>query len=243
MIDKYPAVYLKACLGSNGRSVMRVRKAGDSSFEYDHFRLRLVRKRTDDLYHVLEAADRYMRNKAYIIQQGIDVLTYEGNKVDVRVLVQKDGYGKWRITNMPVRIAVDDCPVTSTKSGSNVYRFDEAFLNILELDPEQVKCIKKNIYKLISTTVNTIEKEYGYFGELGIDVAIDKNYGVWFLESNSKPAKDTIIKSGSAEDIQNAFLSPFKYARYLSSFGYMGNEAEDPSYHRHPVPPEVQNRD
>lgn len=223
MIDKYSTIYLKACIGSNGRNVIRVKKVNKSSYEYDHFRSKLIRENTDNLSDVSKAAEEYMHNREYIIQQGIDVLTYQDNKVDVRVLVQKDGSGKWRITNMPVRIAVDNSPVTSTKSGSNVYKFDDAFLNIFKLDYEQVKSIKKSIYELIYTAVNTIEKEFGPFGELGIDVAIDKNYGLWFLESNSKPAKDTIIKSGSEEDIRSAFLPPFEYARYLSGFGYMDN--------------------
>lgn len=220
MIDKYSTVYLKACLGSNGKSVMRVSKFGDSSYEYDCFKLKLIREDTDYLSNVLTAAGNYLENKKFIIQQGIDALIYRGNKVDVRVLVQKDGRGKWAITSMPVRIAVDNCPVTSTKSGSNVYKFDDAFLNLFKLEAEQVGAIKKKIYRLIDTAVSTIEKEYGTFGELGIDVAIDKNYDLWFIESNSKPAKDTIIKSGSEEDIENAFLPPYKYARYLSGFGY-----------------------
>jgi hypothetical protein len=119
---------------------------------------------------------------------------------------------------MPVRIAVDNCPVTSTKSGSNVYKFDDAFQNILKVDPLEIKDIKRNIQKLICTAVSTIEEEYGTFGELGIDVAIDRDYNIWFIESNSKPAKDTIIKSGSQEDVESAFLPPFKYAKYLSGF-------------------------
>lgn len=218
MMDKYKTLYIKACIGSNGRSVMRVRNTGSSEYEYDHFRGKLIRKTVESLQEVLEAAKNFMGSRDFIIQQGIDAFTYKDNKVDIRVLVQRNGTGQWQITSMPVRIAANNSPVTSTKSGSTVYKFDDAFKNVLGFTAEQVQTLKKDVFKLIQTAVDTIEEEYGPFAELGIDVAIDKDLNVWFLEANSKPAKDTIIKSGSQQDVERAFLPPFQYARYITGF-------------------------
>lgn len=119
---------------------------------------------------------------------------------------------------MPTRIAVNDCAVTSTRSGSKVYRFEDAFNNILELDLQKIEGIKSDIERLIYTAIDTLEKEYGTFGELGIDVAIDKNLKPWFIESNAKPAKDTILISGTRADIERSFRIPFEYCKFLTGF-------------------------
>lgn len=218
MIDNHSTVYLKMCTGSNGKGVIRVRKQGSSQYEYSYFKDTIVQGSVRTLDELVAIATNLMGNRDFIIQQGIDVLTYADNKVDLRVLVQRNRRGEWQITSMPVRIAVNDCAVTSTKSGSKVYTFDHAFNNILKFSQLQVESFKSGINSLIFTAVNTLEKEYGRFGELGIDVAIDKNGKLWFIESNAKPAKDTILIAGPRADIENSFRLPFEYCKYLTGF-------------------------
>ena len=218
ILRKHPAVYLKMRTGSNGKGIIRVRKQPDLLYEYSYFKDRIVQGYVNSLEELILVARDLMNNRSFIIQQGIDVLTHQGNKVDVRVLVQRDEKGIWQITSMPTRIAVNDCAVTSTRSGSKVYRFEDAFNNILEFYPRKVEGIKSDIERLIYTATNTLEKEYGTFGELGIDVAIDKNLKLWFIESNAKPAKDTILISGTRADIEKSFRIPFEYCKFLTGF-------------------------
>lgn len=218
MVDKYPTVYLKMCTGNNGKGVIRVRKESSLQYEYSYYKEGIVRGDVHSLDELIDIANKLMDNRSFIIQQGIDVLTYQNNKVDIRVLVQRDGRGVWRNTSMPVRIAVNDCAVTSTRSGSKVYPFEEAFCKILKFGRQQVESIKSDICKLISTAVNTLELEYGTFGELGIDVAVDKDQKLWFIESNAKPAKDTILIAGPRADIVKSFRLPFEYCKYLTGF-------------------------
>lgn len=227
MLDRYSSVYLKMRTGSNGKGVIRVRKQSGSLYEYSYFKDNIVRGNVYSLEELVRIADDLMDNRGFIIQQGIDVLTYQNNKVDFRVLVQRDGSGQWQITSMPVRIAVNDCAVTSTRSGSKVYQFDDAFYNILGFSQQKIENIKSDIHKLIFTAINTLEKEYGTFGELGIDVAIDKNQKLWFIESNAKPAKDTILIAGPKADIEKSFRLPFEYCKYLTGFQVECNEVEE----------------
>lgn len=218
MTEKYDVVYLKSCTGSNGREVIRVRKLDSSMYEYDYYKRGVVKKKTDSLYDIARAARRLMSERSFIVQQGLESLTHNGNKVDLRALVQRNHEGTWALTCLPVRIAVDDCPVTSTKSGSNVYKFEEAFTEILGFSSKQTDEVKKKIVKLLFAAIDAIQEEYGTFGELGIDILIDNDLNPWFIESNSKPAKDTIIKSGTPEDIEKAYKQPFEYSKYLSGF-------------------------
>lgn len=218
MIRKHGTIYLKMCNGSNGKGVIRVRKRDSSQYEYSFFKDRITEGTVDSLTGLVDIAANLMNDKRFIIQQGIDVIMYQQNKVDMRVLVQRDADGKWQITSMPVRFAVNNCAITSTRSGSKVYTFEEAFLNVLKYEGSRVNNLKAAIFDLIRLSVGAIEKEYGTFGELGIDVAIDKNGKLWFIEANAKPAKDTILIAGPREDINRAFMLPFEYSKYLTEF-------------------------
>ncbi len=218
MLSKYDVIYLKMRTGSNGKGIIRVRRQSDSTYEYSYFKEKIVHGYAKSLEELILVAKNLMNNRSFILQQGIDVLTYLGNKVDIRVLVQRDGKGIWQIISMPTRIAVNDCAVTSTKSGSKVYPFEDAFKNILGFDQQKTEEIKSGIERLIHTATDTLEKEYGTFGELGIDVAIDKKMKLWFIESNAKPAKDTILLSGTRAEIEKSFGTPFEYCKFLTGF-------------------------
>lgn len=218
MLRKHGTIYLKKCNGSNGKGVIRVRKRDSSKYEYSFFKDQVTEGAVDSLPDIIDVAMNLMCDKRFIIQQGIDVITYQQNKVDMRVLVQRNADGKWQITSMPVRFAVNNCAITSTRSGSKVFTFEEAFLNVLKYEDSRVNNLKAAIFDLIRLSVGAIEKEYGTFGELGIDVAIDKNGKLWFIEANAKPAKDTIMIAGPREDIKKAFILPFEYSKYLAKF-------------------------
>lgn len=218
MLDEYNTVYLKKCTGSNGRGVIRVRKQDEGVYEYSYFKENVIKGVTQSVKELIEETNNLMNDKSFIIQEGIDVLTYQDNKVDLRVLVQRDGMGVWRITSIPVRIAVNDCAVTSTKSGSKVYQFDIALRDILGFSNDETEKLKSDIRSMMRTIVRVLEAEYGTFGELGIDVAIDKKNKLWFIESNAKPAKDTILIAGPESDINDSFRLPFEYAKFLTGF-------------------------
>jgi glutathione synthase/RimK-type ligase-like ATP-grasp enzyme len=72
-----------------------------------------------------------------------------------------------------------------------------------------------NLCHMIATT---LEKNSNYiFGELGIDMAIDTNGGLWLIEVNSKPRKTTVTDY-SKVIMKNTFKRPLEYAVFLAGF-------------------------
>lgn len=219
MLNRYGVVYIKKCLGSNGCGVMRVIKQSDAQFDYSFVSSKVEKESAATLENIIIAAGKLRSRGRLIIQQGIDVIKYNGNMVDIRVLAQKGIDGKWQITCMPVRFASNESPITSTRSGSNVYTFDRAFEKILKFDKEHIENIKAGIKELVAVALNTVETEYGNYGELGIDVSLDTNGKLWFIEANAKPAKDTVLIAGNEDDIDKAYRTVFEYTKYLKEFG------------------------
>jgi predicted ATP-grasp superfamily ATP-dependent carboligase len=117
-----------------------------------------------------------------------------------------------------VRVGKERAPITSTRSGSKVYRFEEFFYRILHYRGEQIDELKSRVDKFLLMTYKYIEELYGTFGEIGIDFAIDNDGKIWFIECNAKPGKDTVYLSYDEETAKNAFLKPLKYAMYLCGF-------------------------
>jgi len=121
-----------------------------------------------------------------------------------------------------VRFGLPGCPISSTRSGSKVYDFDKAF-SLLGFSPDQTDRLREKTDHLILTVVGALEEVYGSFGEVGIDVSFDRNLRPFFIESNfiesnAKPAKDTILMLRRAETTHEAYARPLRYAQYLAGF-------------------------
>lgn len=217
MLRKYGCVYVKSVLGSNGRDVMRIIAEGDH-YRYNHCKETMVDDICPDLEHLEAVIKDFLRGKQLIIQQGINVLQVNASNVDLRVLAQRNAVGEWELTDMPVRLGREGCAITSTRSGSSVYPFEEAFKNFFLFTDEKVQEMRREIGELAMTNVRAIEDEYGRFGELGTDIAVDKSGHLWILETNAKPGKDTVRLTGDENALEKAFFLPLEYCKFLAKF-------------------------
>jgi hypothetical protein len=226
LLEKYGVVYLKSLEGSTGREVMRVARSprsgggsGDGGgIEYGYFRQRSVTGTVADLKCLKKVTRGFFGRKRFIVQQGIDVVTIDGNNADLRALMQRDGQGEWRLVSAPVRVATGHCAITSTRSGSTVYTLDSALANVFCYEDEKAAWLKAEIRRTAFLITGLIERKYGRFGELGIDLALDNRGKLWFIEVNAKPGKDTVLLAGNRAELRDAFRLPLDYCRYLAGF-------------------------
>jgi len=58
---------------------------------------------------------------------------------------------------------------------SDVYPYDEFFINNMGISNDEVSELKKNIESVLIKIFQKVEAYYGAFGELGIDIGIDEN--------------------------------------------------------------------
>lgn len=215
MFHESSAVYIKDCLGSNGLGVARVIKFSDKDYELSHFFNRTYKYNLSSFDELLNTIDTIFEGKKVIIQSAIDLLQLNDRNIDMRATVQKDGNGKLSVTAFPVRLGKLDCPITSTISGSSVYRLDYFFKEFFSYSQLEVDKLQRKVTQFLLTCYKCIEDIYGDFGELGIDYAIDKSGKIWFIECNAKPGKDTVYLSYDKATIQKAFQNPLEYGKYL----------------------------
>lgn len=215
---KSNSLYIKDCNGSNGRGVVKAIKYNDDEYELSYFYKKVTRIKFDSFNKLINEIEAIFKDKEFIVQSAIDIIRYNDKPVDLRATVQRNRKGELSISAYPVRVGKLNSPITSTQSGSNVYRFNYFFKNLMNLSNDEFDNLKNDIDTFLIKAYKNIEHFYGPFGEIGIDFAIDTNKKLWFIECNAKPGKDTVYLSYGKNIVTQSFLNPLEYALYLSEF-------------------------
>jgi hypothetical protein len=218
MFNKYPILYIKDRIGNRGLGVTRVRKYPNGNFELSYFNKEFYKYGFDSFDELVEKLNELYKNKRAIIQCSIDVLNINNSNVDMRATVQRNGSGHLSVIACPVRVGNPECPITSTRSGSRVFPFENFFRKFYNSSEDEINTLKIRVNEFLLTTYKCIEDLYGIFGEIGIDFAIDNDKNIWFIECNAKPGKDTVYLSYDEATVKKAFLNPLEYSKYICGF-------------------------
>ncbi|MBA4495252.1 YheC/YheD family protein [Paenactinomyces guangxiensis] len=192
MFQRYPVLYLKPNNGSLGSGIIRVIKgAGNWVYQSATPNGTLTRS-TKTLAEMAKLLSRRIGRQTYLIQQGLNLVTFENRQVDFRVLAQKNEQGKWQVTSSVGRIANDQHIVSNLARGGTIRKAADVLADLRHVANKPTITELRRIALEISNAFERLAE--GHFAELGIDLALDKNGKVWLIEINSKPSKtdDTV---------------------------------------------------
>jgi glutathione synthase/RimK-type ligase-like ATP-grasp enzyme len=191
MDAKYRTLFLKPVRGSLGKGIIRVTKTETGSYACHYSETNGTRRMIyPSLAKVYAAVSQRMKTQKFQIQQGLQIATVEGRPVDYRALVQKGLSGEWGITSIVGRIAGANHFVSNLAKGGTIAPAKTAISRSNIPASRRGKALivlrKASLYiaKGIESTIDA------HFGELGVDLALDKGGRVWLLEVNSKPSKN-----------------------------------------------------
>lgn len=218
MIKKYRGVYLKPVTGSQGKNIIKVTHKKGSGYEYHYLMNNQVHHgRAATLQQLRQHLYRVMGNRRYIVQKQINLIRTRGNILDVRVMVQKDNRGRWGITGMAVRVGKHGA-ITSNISSGGYGRRVRGVLESKFASREKVDEIIQQIEQVALKAASTLEQGIGNAGEMGIDIGIDQNGRVWFIEANLRPARQVFTLIGDTRTRIKSVQTPLLYARHLAKF-------------------------
>lgn len=213
MLQHYPRVFLKSFYGSCGTEIMVIHLTSKGTY-----RCRTAYKRSTvpSLGKLKALIEDFFDDKKLVIQQGLPLLQYQGSYLDMRILLQKNSRGEWCVTYNLVRIGNGDSPMTNVHLNGRAVLFMEIMPVILGSESEALaKDLELRNAALI--IARCIEQEYGSFGEIGMDLALDRNGCVWMLEANAKPDKNLTPFNGF-DVLYPHFTRIFEYSKHLSGF-------------------------
>jgi hypothetical protein len=226
MIAKYGYLFLKSSGGSGGKGVFAMERY-DHGYCFRYYRKGLHMKRyasnLGSLRTELKAIG--LKPDRVIIQQGIRLIKFNNRPMDLRVLIVKDKDGIWNTVYNQARVAQKGAVITNASLGGEVMKYSHIYPTLKKRYPGIPS--DKKIKGICMVIARYIEKEFGPFGEIGIDIGVDETGKVWLLEANSKPSK---LPEKGIEDtvgISPQFLMTLEYARLLYSINSPRTGAEE----------------
>lgn len=174
---KYDSVILKPIHGRQGKGIYSLRKQAEKYIlSYGTEEKKLDNTELKIFY------EKYLIKKKYLVQKMINSKTKEGYPFDCRIVVQKNGAGKWTIGKIFFRIGTGQKVVSNTFQGGSTS------------DPKPF--LKANfgskwndIYKKLKEVALTLPYKFEEFKgtptmDLGLDLGIDENGDLYLFEIN-----------------------------------------------------------
>lgn len=217
MLKQNDFIFLKFTFGSEGKQVLSIEKL-KNQYKLVHYDDGLKEEYVSSIEELRKIVEDFVEDRRFVIQKGIRLLKYKGQVFDMRVLISKDTKGEWRVIYNQSRIAKSDFTITNYCAGGNLDLYENIYPYLKSSYPDKKIPDYNMIGEAAILIARYLEKEFGAFGEFGMDMAIDVNGRTWFIEANTKPDKELIEGVDDLNEIPLQNIAIFEYARYLSSF-------------------------
>ncbi len=211
MLAKYPFLYLKPVDGKAGIGIMRV-SAQHQKYEVIHQSMRQKKKylssTSDSLCSTIQ---KLCQKRSYVLQQGIPLATYRDRPFDVRMLLQKDGNGRWGLTGAGIRVAGETAISTHVPMGGRIENIHTVFNEVFGEKQKEVYRRAEEVGLSIARFIES--KQPSKLGEMSIDLGVEPNGRMWFFEANAKP-----MKFDEPEIRERSLRRLIQYSLYLSGY-------------------------
>lgn len=215
-LRRFDLVYMKPSDGTGGRGIIRIERVGEDEYLVQG-RDRQRRILTPFRAKRSEIAGRLTNWKLsgqYLIQQGIPITLKDGRVHDYRLLIQKNGQGKWEVTGCAGRIGPERSITSNLHGGGSAVPM-EKLLQLRSKDKERTAQVKASMEQLAFDVAHHCEKQFRPLCEIALDIAVDPNGGVWLLEMNPKPAREVFQRIKETETYEKAIVRPLEYAEWM----------------------------
>lgn len=221
MLKRFDLIFLKASYGSRGQGVLSIKKLSDQyAINFYNPDLQDFQELTVDIDELRHYVDNFTNGKPFVVQQGIKLLKYQGRKMDMRVLLEKNRQGQWQVIYNQCRIAKGHSTITNLACGGDILNYEDIYSTLISDQTAINFPTYKDIAEITIKLATALEKAFGCFGELGMDMAIDENGHVWFIEANTKPDKNPEPGLEDLDGVSPQFLAILEYAKFLVKGDY-----------------------
>ncbi|MDQ0191818.1 YheC/YheD family endospore coat-associated protein [Paenibacillus wynnii] len=219
MLKRSPVIYIKPASGTGGRGILRIEKLKDPRGMFDiqgrRQDRRIITPRKVSLSRLSSIVRQWCIGGRFLVQQGIPLRLPGGRFHDYRMLVQKNGQGKWEMTGMAGRIGAARSVTSNLHGGGHAVRAEKLLRDWLGSAEKADKAMKAS-EKLGLEAAAFLEDSFGALCELALDLAIDHEGRIYVLEVNPKPAREVFARSGDSETYRKALLRPLEYALWIN---------------------------
>ncbi|QCT03587.1 hypothetical protein E6C60_2876 [Paenibacillus algicola] len=206
-------VFMKPSAGSHGSHTLYIHQEGAHA---------VLKGRTRDnvpFRHRTHAASlpgwisQFTGHRSFVMQPFLQLTSADGRPFDIRVLVQKNGQGRWCLTGSALREGSCEGLTSNLHGGGRAAQVLPGLIS--RFGSAASAGIMDTIHHLSELIPPDLEEGFGRLGELGIDFGVDAKGTVWLLEVNSKPGRRVFTQTGDTGAAEQSVMNPLRYARYL----------------------------
>ncbi|WP_051314654.1 YheC/YheD family protein [Alteribacter aurantiacus] len=211
-LDEHKQVYIKPAKGSLGIGIHQIIYSPEENMFYCRFRDR-EKNRLRRYSSLQRLVKKQFPNglTQMIIQQGIDLMSYQQKPIDFRIHTNKNREGTWEVSAFAAKVAGIGSVTTHVKSGGQIKSLSELKTD-LTITEKTYHDLKKAALLISETIDNQVD---GFIGEIGFDFGVDKNEKTWMFEANSKPGRSIFSHPRLRKEEVLTRELPFEYGTYL----------------------------
>jgi hypothetical protein len=187
LLEEYGSVYVKPVYSWGGQGISRVEVLGG------HYAWTLQGEAPVTYATFQQLADAIVPvyEKSYcIVQQAAPLLRYQDCAFDVRVHMQRELEGHWVYAGDVVRVSGADSIVSNVAiSGGHVLEVEQMLTEAFDAEAYggDVDVWKRKLVTVGESICQLLDR-YHLFNEIGIDLGVDRNGGLWLIEVNTDDA-------------------------------------------------------
>ncbi|MGG3560245.1 YheC/YheD family protein [Neobacillus rhizosphaerae] len=211
-LSSHQRVILKPVNGSQGYGIYYL-KRNDRSYQVKTEKNKeIITRIFPNETKLLLWLNTLLKKHKYLLQPYLELSNNELQPFDIRVLLQKDEKGDWVERGRGVRVGSTGGILSNLSAGGSVFPFNTWLKTIPTITAEY---IRQELIYILTNLPSILEQEFMPLFEIGIDIGVAKNGGLWILDMNSKPGRKVLLQT--QPDVQEVLSrAPLLYGKYLS---------------------------
>ncbi|KAB2337112.1 YheC/YheD family protein [Cytobacillus depressus] len=202
---------MKPVNGSQGRGIYYLEKKDQEIVVQTDKANKTVTRRFPYDEKAVAWIDYLIKDRKYLIQEYKELTNSNYQPIDIRVLMQKDPTGKWKVISRGIRTGKEKGIVSNISAGGTI----SAFNDWLASQPlSKSTYLYNEINDILINLPIVLEQNFPALFELGVDIGVSKDFSIWILDVNSKPGRKVALTvDPSLED--QLYTSPLLYGKKL----------------------------
>lgn len=211
-LKAHEELFLKPRRGSLGWGIIRIRKLRNGLYRYESSNRKVV----GSPGRMWRLARRLVKRR-YLLQVGIPLAEIDGYRYDLRVPVQKDATGNWRVPGMAAKRSIAHPFLTNIAQGGSALKIGDALERSLPgICAERVVNEVKEVALRVATT---LEKTYPALADIGLDIGLDRTGHPFLIEVNRRDLRIILDQAGEKQVYAELYRNPLAYAGHLLQAG------------------------
>jgi glutathione synthase/RimK-type ligase-like ATP-grasp enzyme len=205
-LSKYNNIVIKPTNGAFGERIFKIGKVNHLYLAEYTFRRKQYKKWLNDK-NLTSFYNRFFRPYPgkFIVQQWIPFKKWEEQTFDIRTSVQKNEQGQWEMTGIVSRVASPHGIVTNIAQGGRAISFKNVAEGLKSGIIDEIELLSIKIAKALEALNPDTT-------DLGLDIGIDQEKRLWFIEANYCDERYSYRESGDLEMWHSSYRKPFEYA-------------------------------